>query len=974
MDATREANGIPAVADGNGDRLDRLVALAVEALGAGSGFVAVLHDGDVAILAHAGEAPAALSLDDARASPLASGHELRIADTRQDTSEQAGALAAHGIGRYLGIPLSDADGTIVGVFAVLDRQPRRINPAEESLLQASAGLTVRHLAAQEWMAAEPDSVAALQRCGVPSASVDDAVFTVDWAGHLASVNNAFAALTGHTVPELHGTALAQLVADQDRPGLETRLQRAWSGVAQAFPIGLRHRDSSHRQTAMTLALQPQVGQRAELVGTARDVSDAVAAEQRLDLALEASGQGIWEYDGDTARIYRSHHLRHALGCDHAPDWITIDAWQACLHPADRAGFETLITQGVAAADGALGGQWRLDCQCQGHRWFQWHARVLSRYDDGRPALVIGAVADIHELKRAEERRLREAGRMALAVRAGGAGSFELALDGNTLHYDARMHELLGLTEDDDAVTTQGLIARFHPGDQADLRSDLAAVTGGQGNLDRERRVCLDDGEIRHLRLLAERMETTDGSPLLVGTAWDVTEARTLEHELAYQARHDALTGLANRYEFERHLADVQADVDAGTGEAAVGFLDLDRFKIVNDTAGHAAGDDLLRQLGTYLARCIRANDMLARLGGDEFGLIVRHCGSADAQRRLEAIMSGLEGWQFQACDRTFEVSASAGVAALEPGGTVATAMSHADIACYTAKMRGRRNVAVYEAGEGDTGHHHRELQLAADLRAALSAERLTLYGQLIEPCHFGPQESGGFVELLVRMIDEDGELVSPGLFIPAAEHYDLMVAVDRWVIENALLGAWQDLAVNEGVRLSVNLSGQSINDEGFLKFVLDIIDRSSVPPDRINFEITETAVMTHISNARHVVDEVRQRGCTVALDDFGSGLSSFNYLRHFNVDFVKIDGGFVRAMVASEPDRIIVESINDLAHRLGARTIAEFVTDEAVLDSVRAMRVDYAQGFVIGRPEPITSYYGIWPQGDDADQQFMPPT
>jgi EAL domain-containing protein (putative c-di-GMP-specific phosphodiesterase class I) len=202
------------------------------------------------------------------------------------------------------------------------------------------------------------------------------------------------------------------------------------------------------------------------------------------------------------------------------------------------------------------------------------------------------------------------------------------------------------------------------------------------------------------------------------------------------------------------------------------------------------------------------------------------------------------------------------------------------------------------------------------------------------------------------------------LFIPAAERYELMVAVDRWVVHNALLGDWHELAISEGIRLSVNLSAQSINDETFLGFVLDVIDRSRLPPDRINFEITETAVMTHLGNARVVVDELRQRGCTVALDDFGSGLSSFSYLRHFNVDFVKIDGGFVRAMVSSEPDRIIVESINDLAHRLGAQTIAEFVTDEPVLDSVRAIRVDYAQGYAIGRPEPVTSYYGIWPAGD----------
>ena len=945
----------------------------MEVVGGGSGLVALIDEGDVTVVARTGAAPAALSRDDAYARPVASGCVLRIRDTSRDVRDGAVALAAAGVSWYVGLPLTDGDGSVVGLFAVFDDQPGSLNPTEESLLEAISCLARDDLTAEQ--TALPGQGAADRRDhdSRPDESLDQAVYTLDSAGRLRSLTHALAALTGYCVSELEGTALSRLVAERDRSAVKRRVERALAGQAVAFRTRLLHRDGNEREAGLVLVACGTGSDGAELVGVAREMEPARTAEARLDLALEASGQGVWEIDEGTRRIFRSSHLRHALGCPDAADWIDVAEWEACVHPADRSEFRALMANGRADEDSATTGQWRLDCGERGYRWFQWHARVLDDHREGRPRRIIGAVADIHDLKLAEDRRLREAGRMALAVRAGGAGSFELELDTNRLDYDARLQELLGLASGDEKLTAQGLVARFHPEDQEGVRADLAALAAGQGDLDRERRVRHTDGEIRHVRLLAQRMDAADGSGLVVGTAWDVTDSRAMEAKLAYQARHDALTGLANRYEFERHLADVQAQVDAGASEAAVGFIDLDRFKIVNDTAGHGAGDDLLRQLGAYLSRSLRADDLLARLGGDEFGLIARNCGSADAQRRLEALINGLEGWQFHAHERVFEVSASAGVAALEPGATVATVMSHADVACYAAKMRGRRNVAVYEAGEGDTGQHHRELQLAADVRAALSEERLTLHGQLIEPCHPGPRE-GGFIELLVRMIGHDGELIRPDLFIPAAEHYDLMVAVDRWVVENALLGEWHDLAVKEGIRLSVNLSGQSINDEGFLDFVLDVIDRSSVPPDRVNFEITETAVMTQISNARTVVDELRQRGCTVALDDFGSGLSSFNYLRHFNVDFVKIDGGFVRAMVESEPDRIIVESINDLAHRLGANTIAEFVTDSAVLDSVRAMRVDYAQGFVIGRPEPVTSYYGVWPQGDDEDEQFMPPS
>lgn len=703
-----------------------------------------------------------------------------------------------------------------------------------------------------------------------------------------------------------------------------------------------------------------------IAGLAQEYLDRESEESDLfERALEIAGQGVWEWRADSGRIYVSRHLRARLGLPEDSAWVRLEDWLACLHPGDRETFRDLVATGHEREHDLLTGQWRLDCGRKGYRWYQWHASIGRQHTGTRPDYVVGALADIHDLKLAEDRRLREAGRMALAVRAGGAGSFELELDRNALHYDARMHELIGLTEEEAAVGTQGLVECFHPEDREGIRADLASLAAGEGSLDAERRVLLDSGDTRYVRLLAQRMEAADGSALLVGTCWDVTNARAMEEQLAYQARHDALTGLANRYEFERRLGEAQAQVDGGLWEASVGFIDLDRFKIVNDTAGHGAGDELLRQLGSYLSESLRGDDILARLGGDEFGLIVHNCSSADAERRLEEVLAGLRGWQFHSHGRVFEVSASAGIAALEPGGNVASAMSHADVACYAAKMRGRGGVAVYEADDSDTGQHHRELQIAADIRSALGSDRLLLYGQLIEPCHPAPNENAGFIELLVRMKDPSGNLIRPDVFIPAAEHYELMVAVDRWVVETALLGQWHDFALREGTRLSLNLSAQSINDDDFLSFVLGVIDRAQLPPDRINFEITETAVMTQISSARMVVDELRQRGCTVALDDFGSGLSSFNYLRHFNVDFVKIDGGFVRSMVNSEPDRIIVESINDLAHRLGARTVAEYVTDAAVLDAVRAMRVDYAQGYAIGRPEPVTSYYGMWMDDDD---------
>jgi len=962
----RRFAGISGRHEGQYQRFTRLARLASEAAGGDDALVAVLDEGAISVLGCHGAAPETLGLDDARIRALPQSGTRVIADTSAVAGDDAAALERIGIRRYAGFRLQASDGRSLGGLIEYGSEPGPFDERSQRLLAGIGALVGDELATIGDSISEVAEWQGARRYRALTGSRSEAVFTVDQQSRITSGNTALARLTGKEPGQLKGQLLANLVVEEDQSSVRQGLDAALAGEAQSLRLRLRGGHGNAYNVAVTITPVGVGEDHRELVVVGRDISETVAAEQRLDLALESSGQGIWEWDADTGRVYRSHHLRRVVEADTSADWVDEETWLQCLHPSDRDSFRALIDQEPGAVDRPEQGQWRLDCGAQGYRWFQWHARVFSHFGDGRPARVVGAVADIHDLKLAEDRRLREAGRMALAVRAGGAGSFELGLDNRSLDYDARMHELIGLTENDEPVGIQGFIKQFHFDDQTSLGEDLAALAQGQTTLDREHRIIDVRGVVRHLRLLAQRMEGADGSPLLVGTCWDVTDARAMEEQLAFQARHDALTGLANRYEFERHLAQLQDEVDAGKDQVAVGFIDLDRFKIVNDTAGHGAGDELLRQLGASLARSIRGSDMLARLGGDEFGLVVRHCTIADAHRRLEGLIDGLKGWQFQTEDRVFEVSASGGIAALEPGGTVATAMSHADVACYAAKVRRRGSVAIYEADEGDTGQHHRELELAAGIRAALTEDRFRLYGQLIEPCHSGLEDSGGFIELLVRMVDSDGDLVRPDLFIPAAEHYDLMVAVDRWIVNNSLLGAWQDFAVREGVRLSINLSGQSINDPGFLEFVLDIIDQSRIPPDRINFEITETAVMTHMGNARVVVDELRQRGCAVALDDFGSGLSSFNYLRHFNVDFVKIDGGFVREMVNSEPDRIIVQSINDLAHRLGAQTIAEFVTDEAVFDTVRAIRVDYAQGYAIGRPEPLASYYSVWPGDEDA--------
>lgn len=426
-----------------------------------------------------------------------------------------------------------------------------------------------------------------------------------------------------------------------------------------------------------------------------------------------------------------------------------------------------------------------------------------------------------------------------------------------------------------------------------------------------------------------------------------------EATIRHMAYHDSLTGLVNRAEFERRLDAVVEDSRA-TGEThALLYLDLDQFKLVNDSCGHLAGDELLRRLARHLQGHIRGSDTLARLGGDEFGVLLKSCPVERAIRIARTLLDAIRDYPFIWGERTFKVGASIGLVRVAGDDGTQELLSLSDMACYAAKERGRNRVHVYTAGDAEVSRRRGEMNWIQRLRAAMENHGLLLYRQRIRALQGATSHS----ELLLRMRSDKGGVITPERFIPAAERYNLMPEIDRWVIQHAcgqLQGLHRAGHPTDPGSLFINLSATSLSDGGLVGYIRDQLRSHGIAPGRIGFEITETAAIADFDCAMKLITALREHGCRVALDDFGTGMSSFSYLKSLAVDFVKIDGGFVRNMLADRMDGAIVEAINNIGHIAGIRTVAEFVESDAILHRLTALGVDYAQGWAVGRPRPFT--------------------
>jgi len=434
---------------------------------------------------------------------------------------------------------------------------------------------------------------------------------------------------------------------------------------------------------------------------------------------------------------------------------------------------------------------------------------------------------------------------------------------------------------------------------------------------------------------------------------NVTEARSMAQQIQHQATHDSLTGLVNRSEFEKRLYNAIMSAQESNTHHCLCYLDLDQFKIVNDTAGHAAGDELLRKLTIYLKSKIRSRDTLARHGGDEFGLLLDNCRIDQAYRIANSLLAAIKNFNFEWQGRNYTVGASIGLVPINSKtNNTAEIMSQADVACYTAKDLGRNQVHIYENEENNLAVRHTEIVKVAELSDSIKADRFRIYCQTIIPLQSDSRENNHY-EVLVRSVGMDGKIELPKTFIPAAERYGMMAAVDRWVIKSAFHQYVKLFDQDENIKIAINLSGNSLADSSLLQYVRTQIADSGINAGNICFEITETAAISNLERAVEFIGDMKDLGCEFALDDFGSGVSSFTYLKNLPVDYLKIDGSFVQDMVNDHINVAMVAAINEVGHVMGIKTIAEFAESAEIIQQLTNLGVDYAQGYAISTPMPI---------------------
>lgn len=469
-----------------------------------------------------------------------------------------------------------------------------------------------------------------------------------------------------------------------------------------------------------------------------------------------------------------------------------------------------------------------------------------------------------------------------------------------------------------------------------------------------------DGQEFVIRKSASPLYDRDGNTFgIVTVLHDVTMLRTLSNQLSFQARHDQLTGLINRYEFDRKAQAAIDDAQMGNRVHCLAYIDLDQFKVVNDTCGHLAGDVLLRQLSSHLKAKVRNSDTLARLGGDEFALLLMGCSLEKAQEIIEGLLQVVREYRFTYDDKIFKVGASVGLTEISPSHTptLSELLSTVDSACYAAKEEGGNRLHIYRQDDTDIKERNNQLEWVSRIHLGLEKKQFVLYIQRMETLVEGAELH---CELLIRMQGLDGTLYPPGYFLPAAERYHLMPKIDRWVVGEAL-----SILARKGDNFpyvcAINLSGQTFSEEGFLEYVVEQIKLHGVNPKRICFEITETAMIANLNKARQFMHTLREIGCRFSLDDFGSGLSSFAYLKNLDVDFLKIDGMFVKSIITNKVDRAMVESINNVGHVMGLHTIAEFAESKDIVDMLKEIGVDYAQGYAVAKPELFEDSFFVTP-------------
>ncbi|RVD71483.1 EAL domain-containing protein [Mesorhizobium sp. M4A.F.Ca.ET.029.04.2.1] len=666
------------------------------------------------------------------------------------------------------------------------------------------------------------------------------------------------------------------------------------------------------------------------------------------LALERAHLGVWDWNVASGDCYYSPTWLKMLGYAEGELAATADLWLTLTHPDDRERALASGERHIAGLTESIETELRLRHKDGHWVWVLDRGGIVERDAEGRALRLMGVQTDITRRKQAEAALDEVNVRFRLALAASGTGIWHYDIATNKSFWDARSREIFGLVSDTDEVSAGLWHTYLHPDDKEATERAHLPPPGSEAVTASQYRIIRRDGEIRHLESLVRFIACAGGAGQILGTVRDITEDKKRSQELTYAANHDALTGLLNRAAFDRLLADHIAT--QRRLPLAVFYVDLDYFKALNDFAGHAAGDLALKSIAAGILASLPSSAHAARLGGDEFALLVPNCGQAEAERLADAVLAAVRNAELAATTR--KLAASIGIAFVSDSDTrVADALACADDACYAAKAAGRNRFAVFsvETASGSGGLN--AARLAADLVDAMEDGRLKLFGQQIH--RLGrPWRDSRQVEVLVRLSARNGKMIPPGEFISVAERFGIAARLDRWIVRAAL--ELHGAAMRSGaISLDFNLSAQTLSDPQLWEFVDPVIAETGAPPAGIGFEITETAAVTNFDAAEAFVRKARERRCRVSLDDFGAGMSSFEYLRRFPVDAIKIDGSFVEHIAESRFDREIVSAISGIARSLGCGVVAEKIEQRVALDILSDMGVAYGQGYLLHRPEPL---------------------
>jgi diguanylate cyclase (GGDEF)-like protein/PAS domain S-box-containing protein len=678
-------------------------------------------------------------------------------------------------------------------------------------------------------------------------------------------------------------------------------------------------------------------------------------EERHRLSELTANDGVWDFDVDGHNVYFSPRWRAMLGYDSADLTDSFD-WRSLLHPDDMARVQSAIREHVAGKTPLFESVHRMRHRNGEWRWVSSRAKAVTD-SHGRLLRLIGVELDITEQRLYEEALFREKESAQITLQSIGDGVITTNAASIIDYINPVAEQLTGWRlEDAMGKPVEEVFRVFHEETCEPLENPLGLAVRRTRAIKSVRPTLLIRRDGNELYVDSTAAPIRDGAGRTAGGVLvfhDVSESRELNRRLSYHASHDLLTGLVNRREFESRLERALKSAKARESSYALCYLDIDQFKIVNDSCGHSAGDALLGQVGALLKSKVRWRDTLSRLGGDEFGILLESCSLDEAMRMAETLREAVRNFRFAWEERVFRLGASIGVVPITAENEdVASIISAADSACQAAKEQGRNRVHSFAENDMELMRRRREMQWAARINAALEEGRFELFRMQIQPLQ--KPECGAHYELLLRMRDENGRIVAPDNFISAAERYNITPSIDRWVIENAF--RWLVSEADERERLamcSINLSGQSLGDDKFLPFVIDQFEKSGLDASKICFEITETAAVASFSQANRFIHALKELGCKFALDDFGTGLSSFGYLKHFPVDYLKIDGSFVREILHDPIDREMVRSINEIGHLTGKQTIAEFAENAEIIQMLTSIGVDFAQGYGIGQPTRV---------------------